>query len=78
MADINNKNEGNVPGKFFTDDQCISCDACCGVAPDFFVLNEDSISIVIRQPQTKEEENLCIEALESCPVDAIGIDDSHS
>ena len=76
MADINNKVEGNIEGKFFTDDQCISCDACCGVAPDFFAFNDDGISVVIKQPENKDEESLCIEALESCPVDAIGIDES--
>ncbi len=75
MADKNEKFEENVAGKFYVDQQCIDCDLCRETAPDFFTRNEDGgFSYVYRQPQTEDEISLCMEALEGCPVDAIGED----
>lgn len=75
MADKQEKFEENVPGKFYVDRQCIDCDLCRETAPDFFTRNEDGgFSFVYRQPETEEEVSLCREALEGCPVDAIGED----
>jgi ferredoxin len=31
-------------------------------------------AFVIKQPETPEEEELCIEAMEGCPVESIGSD----
>ena len=36
MADIDEKTEKNVPGKFYVDSNCIDCDLCRDSAPDFF------------------------------------------
>ncbi|MBV8174072.1 MAG: ferredoxin [Verrucomicrobia bacterium] len=33
-------------------------------------------SFVFKQPQTPEEENQCQEAMQNCPVEAIGDDDA--
>jgi ferredoxin len=75
MADKANKLEENVPGRFYVDDQCIDCDACRETAPDFFRRNDDrGYSYVYRQPETTQDEELCREALEGCPVEAIGDD----
>ena len=75
MADASSKNSENVQGKFYVDDQCIDCDLCRETAPANFSRNEDSgHSYVSRQPETPEEEALCREAMEGCPVDAIGDD----
>lgn len=75
MADKDEKFEENVAGKFYVDQQCIDCDLCRETAPDFFTRNEDGgFSYVYRQPRTEEEISLCREALEGCPVDAIGDD----
>jgi len=35
---------------------------------------ESGHSFVFKQPQTEEEECLCQEAMENCPVEAIGDD----
>ncbi|MDR2396619.1 MAG: ferredoxin [Puniceicoccales bacterium] len=65
----------NVPGKFYVDDQCIDCDLCRDMAPNFFGrLDDKGCSFVKKQPSNAQEEDLCMEALESCPVDAIGND----
>ena len=73
MADIENKYGDNVAGKYFVDDQCIDCDLCRETAPDNFTRNDDGgYSFVFKQPSTPEEEAQCKEAMEGCPVEAIG------
>jgi ferredoxin len=75
MADVANKYAENVPGKFYVDDQCIDCDLCRETAPANFKRNDDGgHSYVYKQPETPEEEGLCKEAMEGCPVEAIGSD----
>src|SRR5215475_11799091 len=75
MADAANKYPENVPGKFYVDDQCIDCDLCRETAPANFKRNDDGgHSYVYKQPETPEEEGLCKEAMEGCPVEAIGND----
>jgi len=75
MADKANKWEKNVAGKFYVDQQCIDCDLCRETAPAFFARNDEGgHSYVQKQPATDEETALCMEALEGCPVEAIGND----
>lgn len=75
MADVANKYAENVEGKFYVDDQCIDCDLCRETAPANFKRNDDGgHSYVYKQPETPEEEALCKEAMEGCPVEAIGND----
>ena len=75
MADAANKYPENAAGKFYVDDQCIDCDLCRETAPNNFVRNEDAgHSYVSKQPETPEEEAACKEAMEGCPVEAIGND----
>jgi len=75
MADKENKLPENVPGRFYVDDQCIDCDACRETAPKSFRRNDDrGYSYVHHQPGDEEAADLCREALEGCPVEAIGED----
>ena len=75
MADKSKKWPDNVAGKYYVDDQCIDCDACRETAPDFFRRNDEKgYSYVYRQPTTEEDKAICYEALEGCPVEAIGDD----
>ena len=75
MADVANKYPENVDGKFYVDDQCIDCDLCRETAPANFKRNDDGgHSFVYKQPESPEEEALCKEAMEGCPVEAIGSD----
>jgi ferredoxin len=75
MADIANKYAENVSGKFYVDDQCIDCDLCRETAPaNFTRIDEGGYSYVFKQPTTPEEEAVCREAMEGCPVEAIGND----
>ena len=75
MAVFANRYADNVPGKFYVDDQCIDCDLCRETAPNNFTRNEDGgYSYVYKQPGSPDEEALCKEAMEGCPVEAIGND----
>jgi ferredoxin len=75
MAEKVNSQPDNVPGKYYVDDSCIDCDVCRQTAPDHFCHNEeDGYSYVCKQPDNEEEDDLCREAMESCPVEAIGDD----
>jgi ferredoxin len=75
MADPTDKVEGSVDGKYYVDASCIDCDVCRTTAPNNFEANEDEgFSFVCKQPENDEEEAQCQEAMESCPVEAIGDD----
>lgn len=72
MADVNDKTDNNAEGSFFVDKQCIDCDLCRQMASDFFGRNDDGTSFLIKQPESDAEIAECTEAMESCPVAAIG------
>lgn len=75
MAEKDSKWEDNVAGKYYVDDQCIDCDLCRETAPDNFTRSDDGgYSFVYKQPENSEQEELCQEAMEGCPVEAIGDD----
>ena len=65
----------NVDGSFYVDNSCIDCDLCRATAPNNFDRNASGgYSFVKKQPTTPEEEALCKEAKDGCPVEAIGSD----
>lgn len=75
MANKTDKWPQNAEGKFYVDSQCIDCDLCRETAPDFFSRDDDGgYSIVYKQPTEQDDIDKCMEALEGCPVEAIGID----
>ncbi len=75
MANKENKYPENVPGKFYVDDNCIDCDLCRETAPASFTRqNEGGYSYVYKQPETEEELAKAMEAMQGCPVEAIGDD----
>ncbi len=79
MADKTNKYDDNIPGRYFVDKECISCDACVLAAPDHFQMHDlDAHAFVIKQPNSKVEEQACRDAMEGCPVEAIGNDGSET
>tara|TARA_Y100000356_G_scaffold118182_1_gene108979 strand:- start:58 stop:294 length:237 start_codon:yes stop_codon:yes gene_type:complete len=73
MADLEYKYKDNVEGRYFVDEECIDCDLCRETSPTCFGRNdEEGYSYVFKQPENEEEEELCKEAMEGCPVEAIG------
>jgi ferredoxin len=78
MAFPNDKLPENVAGKFYVDSQCIDCDVCRDTSPANFRRNdENGYSYVYKQPETPEEFELCREAFNACPVEAIGGCDAY-
>ena len=82
MADWKNRWEDNVGGSvvisgtkvgFYVDKECILCSVCSDAAPNNFRMSDDEDhDICYKQPTTPEELAQCYEALENCPVEAIG------
>lgn len=75
MANVDEKWEDNVGGEFYVDKECILCSLCVDVAPENFKEADDGDhDVVYKQPENDEERAACMDALEQCPVDAIGSD----
>jgi ferredoxin len=73
MADKAHKWSENVRGRYYVDKQCIASKFCVAAASRNFRMADGSHAFVFKQPSGEEEEE-CREALEGCPVDAIGDD----
>jgi ferredoxin len=56
------------------DDECVGDGSCAELCPDIFVMEGD-LAIVRKENVPMEFEDLVREAAESCPVDAIIIDE---
>ena len=75
MANPNNRWEDNVPGQWYVDKECIDCNLCIERAPASFAESEDAThDYVYKQPETEEEVQAAMNAMEDCPVEAIGND----
>lgn len=73
MADPNYRFEDNCEGKFYVDQDCIACDTCVGIAPRHFKLTPNfSHAVVCQQPSSESEHQECLDAMDACPVNAIG------
>ena len=73
MANRTEKLAENVSGMYYVDIKCIDCDLCRMTAPANFTRNEGKgYSFVSKQPVSAKEEDLCRQAKNECPVDAIG------
>lgn len=75
MADKSEKQPENVPGLWYVDTNCIDCDVCRETAPNNFTQQKDKgYSYVYKQPENDDEKAQAREAMEACPVEAIGND----
>ena len=74
MADKSDRYPENVPGKYYVDSNCLYCETCIELAPENFASNDDEYAYITKQPDNDSEEEQCEEALDNCPVDAIGDD----
>ncbi|HKX33536.1 MAG TPA: ferredoxin [Blastocatellia bacterium] len=75
MADRSDKVKGSASGPYYVDGNCIDCNLCREIAPEFFERSDEAgLSLVYKQPHTDQERERCDEAKEYCPVDAIGND----
>lgn len=75
MASADEKWEDNVAGKYYVDKECILCSLCVDVAPNVFRESDDGDhDVVYQQPTSEEDVEAADDAMEQCPVDAIGSD----
>jgi ferredoxin len=84
MADRDDVWEDNIGGAselggkkraFYVDRECILCSVCSDAAPNNFKMSDDEDhDICFKQPENEEELTQCFEAMENCPVEAIGDD----
>jgi len=73
VARISARLSENAAGDFFVDDSCIDCETCRIVAPGTFARSDRlGLSIVRRQPASREDELRAAMALVSCPTSSIG------
>ncbi len=75
MADRNKRLDSNIPGNFYVDATCINCDTCRQLAPVSFE-EIGRYSAVSRQPVGGPEIHQAYQALLTCPVGAIGTEQS--
>ena len=84
MAEVAEAWEDNVGGfaivagkkvGFYVDQECILCSVCSDAAPNNFRMSdEEDHDICYKQPDSVQELEECYEAMENCPVEAIGDD----
>jgi len=76
---FSNRIENNKLGTFYVSWTCLDCDLCWETAPTIFARNdEDGSSYVAKQPETKEEHEAALEAMEGCCTESIFNDgDEH-
>ncbi len=55
---------------------CIGCGACVQIAPEFFKFSDNGTAVPI-QETVEELDSSIVEAMESCPVSAITIEDAN-
>lgn len=74
MSDKNRAVPENIEGTYFIDEDCIDCRLCRDIAPAVFFRNEEKgYHFVGKQPSNPQEKRQAQEALESCPVESIGM-----
>lgn len=56
-------------------DECIACGICIDTCPEVFAYGDDGLAHPIVDEVPPEHEAKAREACESCPVDAISIED---
>jgi len=55
-------------------EKCIGCGACTTIAPDTFELNDEGLAYVKNNDYNESRKEDIIDAAESCPTDAIGVE----
>ena len=61
-----------ISGKYDVSDACIGCAICSEIAPENFRFDhEEGCEYVCKQPASEKERQLCVEAMDICPVNAI-------
>jgi len=57
------------------EETCAGCGLCADTCPDVFEMNDDNVAEVKTDPVPSDAEDSCREAAESCPVEAISLEE---
>ncbi|HHT45795.1 MAG TPA: ferredoxin [Firmicutes bacterium] len=60
--------------KAYVNEECILCGLCADACPEVFELGDERAEVKVDEVP-EEHEECCHEAADSCPTDAIEIDD---
>ena len=59
---------------FVDRDSCIGCEACVGICPEVFSMDDEGISVAIDRELAADLVESAEEAMECCPVSAITVE----
>lgn len=59
---------------FVDRDSCIGCEACVGICPEVFSMDDEGISVAIDGELAADLVESAEEAMECCPVSAITVE----
>ena len=59
---------------FVERDSCIGCEACVGICPEVFSMDDEGISVAIDKEIAADLLESAEEAMECCPVSAITVE----
>lgn len=59
---------------FVDRDACIGCEACVGICPEVFSMDNDSISVAVEGEIAEDILESAEEAMDCCPVGAITVE----
>ena len=59
---------------FVDRDSCIGCEACVGICPEVFSMDDEGISVAIDGELAADSTKSAEEAMECCPVSAITVE----
>ena len=75
MADKLNKQSENAEGPWYVDTSCALCRLCLEEASNLLTYNRDETAVhFFKQPETPEETDAALRAMDVCPTLAIGND----
>jgi len=55
--------------------ECSACEVCSDTCPEVFEMNDEGTVSVLINPVPGEHEEACQEAVDSCPTEAIAIEE---
>ncbi|MBU5335124.1 ferredoxin [Intestinibacter bartlettii] len=59
---------------FVDRDACIGCEACVGICPEVFSMDDDAISVAVEGEIAEDILESAEEAMDCCPVGAITVE----
>ena len=72
VARFDERHPDGAAGDWYADTRCIACDVARHYAPGLIAADERGLSVVIRQPQSADDEAAIWRAALACPTQSIG------